>query len=119
MVGLCPAGVLVLAAQVLETIVRVESVREEDLVIHEDVRVFLLCGVQRLHVPFDDGLCALGGRYDKIMIDLQDGSISLATLCDSLFREVLHDLVLFVPVAHTLWIESIQRHHSLVEFCLG
>ena len=70
MVRLSPARVLVLAAQVLEAIIRVEGIGEEDLIVDEDVRVLLLSWVQRLHVTFDDSLCALGSGHDEIVVNL-------------------------------------------------
>lgn len=118
MVGLRPTRVLIRLCHVFKVIVGVNCVRKENQVIDEDLRFPLLSRIQRRDAALHDGCCSLGRSVQKVVVDLGYGSVSLSALGHVLLREILHNLVLLVPVANALGIEAEKWVDYLAELAL-
>lgn len=105
-VCLRPAWVLVRLRHILEVVKRVDSVREEDQVVNKDLRFPLLRRVQRRNASLHDGHRSFGCRVQKVVVNLGNGPVSLSALRHIVLREILHNLVLLVPVANALGIKT-------------
>ena len=106
MVCLRPAWVLVRLSHILEVVKRVDRVREEDKVVNKDLRFSLLRRVQRRNTSLHDSHRSLGCRVQKVVVNLGNGPVSLSALRHIVLREILHDLVLLVPVANAFGVKA-------------
>ena len=118
MVCLSPTWVLLLNRQVLETVIPIQRKTKEDLIVHKYVGISLLSWIQWLHIALYDGNSSFGCSCHEVVVNLQNGSVSLALLSHSVAWEVLHDLVLFVPVSDALRVQTVQRCYSLIDLGL-
>jgi hypothetical protein len=117
-VCLRPTRILIRLCHVFEVIVGVNCVRKENQVVDEDLRFPLLSRIQRRDAALHDGCCSLCSCVQKVVVDLGYGSVSLSALGHVFLREILHNLVLLVPVANALGIEAKKWVDYLAELAL-
>ena len=79
-VGLGPAGIVLLRRKILEAVDHVQSVTEEYVVVDINLLEFVLIRVQRLNVAVDDCDCSSRSSVQEVDVDFLDSSISLSAL---------------------------------------
>ena len=65
---------------------------------HKHLLVFALSWVQRGQISIDQGFCSFSCSYKEVVVDLLNGSFSLSSLRNHLFRESMNHLEFFIPV---------------------
>ena len=98
---------------------KIDREREEYLVIYENLLLWCLIRVERSEVASDDRDSSLNSCLQEIIIDFLHCSVSLDSLCERLFGEVLDHLELFVPVADSSGVKAVQWDQGRVIVCLG
>ena len=105
-IGLGPRRILFGWSQILEWIIRINGKGEENEVVHEDLLFLLLCRIQRRNTAFHNCNCSFSCSIQKVIVYFGYSSVSLSALGHILFWKVFDDLIFFIPISDTLWIES-------------
>ena len=117
-VCLAPAWVVLEAGKVPEVVHLVKSEAEEDVVVYEHLGILVLIRIQCGQTSFDNGNSTLSCSCKKIIVDLLQSSIPLASLSHITFGEILDHLILFVPVSHATWVQTVQWGYHLAHCML-
>ena len=87
---------------------------EEDLVIDEDLLARGLIWVQRSQIATNDSNGSLHSCIKEIIVDLSNSAVTLDSLHEGFFREILNDLEFLIPIADSSWVKTIQRYKCCI-----
>ena len=108
MVGLSPAWVVVCSCEILEVLNDIKSVTEEDVVVDIYLAFCWLIGVKRSEISLDNCDCSLRCSLKEVVVDLLNSSVSLCSLSEIGFWEIFDQLIFFVPISDTSWVQTIE-----------
>lgn len=91
---------------------------EEDGVEHVHLHVLVFIGVDWLDITLDDCHSPFGCRFTEIIVNLVNSPVSLGPLNNIIFLEISDNLVFFIPVSGSLWINAIERVQEVSELFL-
>jgi hypothetical protein len=104
MISLSEAWIILRTGKIFERINQVNSITEENVIIHEDLLSLSFIWVEWHQIAINDSLSTFYGCLQKVIIYFLDGSISLNSLNKAFSWEILNNLEFFIPVSNTLWI---------------